>query len=189
LYADRLSVEGLEGDYPDLKRAIIPPDVIADAEALPFASSLDFIIASHILEHLHFPLAALRGWYECLVPGGILLLRVPDKRFTLDAPRQRTTLDHLIREHSDPKTHDLRSHYADWVEHIYKTPRSQSNFESSVDDLMGRKFSIHCHVWTQDDVRAILDYTIDNWNLSWRRILSWNAHFYRKEVVVMLRKN
>jgi SAM-dependent methyltransferase len=55
----------------------VAPDVIADAESLPLRE-LDFIIASHVLEHLPSPLRALRSWYGALRSCGFLLLKVPD---------------------------------------------------------------------------------------------------------------
>ena len=188
-YTDRISGEGLEDQYSDLDTPLVHPDVIADAEFLPFKSSLNFIIASHVLEHLKLPLVALRAWYDSLAPGGVLLLRVPDKRFTFDTSRQRTSLSHLIREQVSQETYDLRSHYADWVEHIEKTPPAQSNFETSIQELMARQFSIHFHVWTDRDVREILDYTICEWKLAWRPLLIWDAHYYRKEVVAVMKKD
>jgi SAM-dependent methyltransferase len=39
----------------------------------------DFIFASHVLEHLHDPLAALRDWLTLLKPGGHLIVLVPDE--------------------------------------------------------------------------------------------------------------
>src|ERR1700736_3136134 len=49
-YLDRLSVEELTKQY-ELDCGIVTPDLIADAEQLPVASgSLNFLIASHVLE-------------------------------------------------------------------------------------------------------------------------------------------
>jgi len=157
----------------------------------PFLSTGPWTLSlrANVLEHLHFPLAALRVWCNALMPGGILLLRVPDKRFTFDAPRQRTSLDHLVLEEAAPEAYDPGSHYADWVEHIHKTSPAQSNFERKVKELLDRKFSIHFHVWTDVDVREILNYTINEWKLPWRPVFSLHAHFYRKEAVVVLQKD
>ena len=63
-YLDRLSVENLGKQYPEWNGGIVTPDIIGDAEHLPIASgSINFLIASHVLEHLRFPLLALRSWY------------------------------------------------------------------------------------------------------------------------------
>ena len=188
-YLDRLSQTGLLKDYSELDVKIIAPDIVADAADLPFASGgLDFIIASHVLEHLPLPLASLRKWHETLAPGGMLLLRVPDKRFTFDAPRARTSLEHLIQEMEQPGHYDVWSHYADWVEHIYHAKPSQPHFESSTRNLIESQFSIHYHVWTDEDIHEMIDFTISRWHLSWSPIIFWGAHFYRKEVIALLKK-
>ena len=80
-YLDRLSGAGLDRHYPELRGRILQPDLLGDAIELPVApASLDFLIASHVLEHMPFPLKALRPWYDALAPGGVLLLKIPDKR-------------------------------------------------------------------------------------------------------------
>jgi SAM-dependent methyltransferase len=85
-YVDRLPDKDLRQHYAEVSTPVVNPDIVADAMQLPFAPrSLDFVIASHVLEHLPFPLAALRHWYDVLRPRGILLLKVPDKRYTFDA--------------------------------------------------------------------------------------------------------
>ena len=92
-YVDRISDADLQQHYAEVTQPIVPPDVVADATRLPFLpASLDFVIASHVLEHLPFPLAALRHWYDVLRPGGVLLLKIPDKRYTFDVKRERTTV-------------------------------------------------------------------------------------------------
>jgi predicted SAM-dependent methyltransferase len=188
-YADRLSAGALAEHYPELKGRILPSDLVADAAQLPVASaSLDFLIASHLLEHLPFPLAALRAWHDTLRPGGVLLLKIPDKRYTFDAPRERTSLAHLLQEYEHPERFEARAHYADWVEHVGGRSRESPEFEREVGDLMRRDYSIHFHVWTDADVREIVDFTRTAWKLDWNPVLFWPAHFYRKETTVLLRR-
>lgn len=181
-YLDRLDAAGLREHYPELHGRILAPDVLGEAAELPVAPrSLDFVIASHVLEHLPYPLKALRCWYDALAPGGVLLLKVPDKRYTFDSKRRRTPLDHLLNE-----TSDHRPHYADWVENVgNQSPRSP-DFHQAVDDLMRRNYSIHFHVWVDDDIREIVDFTRREWRLDWEPLLFWNAHAWRKETTVLL---
>ena len=188
-YADRLSEAALLAHYPELKGRILPADLVADAAQLPVApASLDFLIASHLLEHLPFPLAALRAWYDALAPGGVLLLKIPDKRYTFDKPRHRTPLAHLLEEYEHPERFDARHHYEDWVEHVGGRVRGTPAFDHEVQDLIRRDYSIHFHVWTDNDIRDMIDFTRKEWNLSWSPVLFWPAHFYRKETTVVLRR-
>jgi SAM-dependent methyltransferase len=55
----------------------------------------DFVLASHVLEHVANPLGALQEWKRVLTPGGALLVVVPDKRVTFDHKRPFTAFDHL----------------------------------------------------------------------------------------------
>ena len=188
-YLDRLSADELANHYSEHRGNIVRPDIIADAESLPFnPGSLNFIIASHVLEHLQFPLRALKSWYESLSPSGILLLRIPDKRFTFDRNRQRTPLQHLIDEFECPAQFDVRAHYADWVEHVNGRRPCTLDFEKELESLIAMRYSIHYHVWTDGDIEEIIDYTRRSFQLDWARALFWNAHFYRKETVMLLRK-
>jgi SAM-dependent methyltransferase len=188
-YADRLSGDALAKHYPELKGRILPSDLVADAAQLPVApASLDFLIASHLLEHLPFPLAALRAWYEALAPGGILLLKIPDKRYTFDARRERTPLAHLLEEYNDPARFEARAHYADWVEHVGGRSPGSPEIEREVGDLMRRGYSIHFHVWTDEDVREMVEFTRNVWKLEWEPVVFWGARFYRKETTVLLRR-
>ncbi len=60
------------------------------------SESYDFVLSSHVLEHIANPIKALKEWTRVLRPGGILLLVVPHKDGTFDHRRPTTTLTHLI---------------------------------------------------------------------------------------------
>jgi SAM-dependent methyltransferase len=186
-HVDRLSGAALEQHYPELSGHLLQPDVVADAMRLPFApASLDFLIASHVLEHLPFPLAALRHWYDALAPGGALLLKVPDMRYTFDAPRQRTRLARLEEEDRCPEILNVRDHYADWSEKVGGMKPGTPEFENDVENLMRLNYSIHFSVWTDEDLWEMIDFTRQKWGLAWRPAVFWRSRFYRKEVTAML---
>ena len=187
-YIDRRDGNALRREYPELK-SLVDPDVVADAAQLPFASeSLDFVIASHILEHMPFPLAALALWYSALRPGGVLVLKVPDKRYTFDRDRARTTLQHLVDEHLSPARFDKRAHFEDWVQNVGGRERDSPVFELETNHLMETDYSIHYHVWTDEDVREIVRYTRKRMGLKWTDLIFLSARFYRKECVLALRR-
>lgn len=68
----------------------------ATALAAVAPESYDFVLSSHVLEHIANPIKALMEWMRVLRPGGILLLVVPHKDGTFDHRRPTTTLTHLI---------------------------------------------------------------------------------------------
>jgi ubiquinone/menaquinone biosynthesis C-methylase UbiE len=70
----------------------------------------DFVLASHVLEHLANPLKALTEWKRVLVPGGILILIVPDKRGTFDHRRPYTTFAHIQSDFENGTAEDDSTH-------------------------------------------------------------------------------
>lgn len=188
-YVDRLPDEDLRHHYAEVSTPVVNPDVVADAMQLPFAPrSLDFVIASHVLEHLPFPLAALRHWYDVLRPRGVLLLKIPDKRYSFDAERARTTLQHLIAEDEDGSGFDKGAHFADWVENVVGCRRGTPEFDQQLAQLLQSDYSVHYHVWVDEDIREIVEYTRNVIRLNWRPVVFWKAHVYRKECVLMLER-
>lgn len=152
-YVDHLTEADLRAHYPELAGLpLTPVSVIGSAEDLSaFAdSSLDFVIANHLLEHLEYPLRGLLEFQRVLKPGGLLYLALPDKRVTFDRDRELTTTDHLMGEHlrSDAEK-NRRDHYLDWSVNVdEKEPGAEA--EAHADDLMRRAYSIHFHVWRPD---------------------------------------
>jgi predicted SAM-dependent methyltransferase len=184
---DRADVDDLKRQYANVREKIFLPDLIGDATEFPIApGKLDFIIASHVLEHLPFPLAALRSWYDALAPGGRLLLKVPDKRYTFDRHRMRTPLAHLVSEYGHPELTDWSAHYVDWVENVDRRQPSAQEVIEGAEALKTGKFNIHFHVWTGDDVSDIVEFTREEWGLDWRPRIFWKGRKYRKEVTVLL---
>src|SRR5579872_5073485 len=55
----------------------------------------DFVLASHVLEHIANPLRALKEFERVLKPGGVMLILVPDKRNTFDHRRPFTPFEHI----------------------------------------------------------------------------------------------
>ena len=187
LYMDRADIEGLRRQYADVQEQIFLPELIGDATDLPIASStMDFLIASHVLEHLPFPLAAIRAWYEALAPAGKLLIKVPDKRYTFDCHRQRTPLAHLKAEYDHPELTDWRAHYTDWVENVDRRKPNEQEVADGAEGLRAGTFNIHFHVWTDDDVMEKVEFTRQEWDLDWRPRVFWKGRSYRKEVTVLL---
>ncbi|MGE5648160.1 MAG: methyltransferase domain-containing protein [Acidobacteriota bacterium] len=187
-HVDRCDCGTLRRQYPEVSNVVLP-DVLADAASLPFAeASLDFVIASHVLEHLPFPLAALADWYAALRPGGVLLLKIPDKRYTFDARRRRTSLHHLVTEHLDPDSFDPRAHFEDWVQYVGNREPGSEALRVETDDLMDQNYSIHYHVWTDEDIQELVHYTQSDMSMKWTELLFLRAHFYRKECAVALRR-
>lgn len=102
------------------------PDIAADARALPFGeSSLDGILASHVLEHLSGVDGAvmLAECLRVLKPEATLTVRVPDMRAVYTCyvqgfqPPKDNGLLRVTNEMGEPVGYDLRDLY--WVNHLF----------------------------------------------------------------------
>src|ERR1700692_473036 len=99
-YVDRWQPEENLALFTNLEAgATFPkPDIVANLD-VDLLSGLaderqDFVIASHLLEHLANPLAQLEEIHRVLKPGGVVLVLLPDRRHTFDRKRSATPLAH-----------------------------------------------------------------------------------------------
>jgi SAM-dependent methyltransferase len=80
---------------------VLPVDVIATGKALPFPDkSYDFVLASHVIEHIYDPIGAIEEWVR--VARRYVYLVVPHKERTCDRPRPVTPVDELLQRHRTP---------------------------------------------------------------------------------------
>lgn len=110
LYADHLPTDALRRQYdghptlgPVGTDGIVPVDVVLGegglAEALGPRGPVDYIVASHVVEHVPNAIGWLREAGDALREGGVFCLIVPDKRFTFDHFRRPTTAGALVAAH------------------------------------------------------------------------------------------
>ncbi len=100
----------------------LPIDAHASADRLPLRTGcLDFLLNSHVIEHLPDTIRTLGEWDRVLKRGGIAFFIVPHQERTFDRDRARTDLRHHLADYalgitvqSDPMA--PTSHY-----HVWKT--------------------------------------------------------------------
>lgn len=162
-YVDRMTVEQLREQYPELSRYdLVEVDVIDDGEVLRSVSdaSVDFVIANHMMEHCQDPIGSLENHLRVLKPGGILYLSVPDKRFTFDRDRSVTPLEHMARDYEDGPAWSKDSHFEEWARVMEKMP--EESVVTRAKELATTDFSIHFHVWTQTEFLRLLLFCQDD---------------------------
>ena len=161
-YVDRMTVEELRVHYPELAELPLTwVDVVDDGERLERFDdeSIDFLVANHFLEHCQDPIGTIETHLRKLRPGGILFYAVPDKRYTFDFRRPRTTLAHVIVDHENGPAGSRRDHYLEWSRMVYEpgtSPPSDEVAVSEADRLEREGYSIHFHVWTEVDLLELL---------------------------------
>jgi predicted SAM-dependent methyltransferase len=158
-YVDRQPYDGLVAAYGSLypDTAIMAPDVIDDGERLTTFedASVDFIVANHMLEHTEDPVGTLAAHLRVVRPGGILFYALPDARQTpFDRDRQRTSVEHVLRDHREGPASSRREHYREWVRLAERF--SEEDIEARVDQLEAEQANIHFHVWELRTFAALL---------------------------------
>ncbi|MCT6879775.1 MAG: methyltransferase domain-containing protein [Commensalibacter sp.] len=102
LYADHLSIEGLKKQFAwdtTIKpEDLAPVSVIWQEKPLKdcVSGQFDYVIASHVGEHVPNLIGWINEIQEILKPNGELRLALPDGRFSFDAKRQLTRLSDLL---------------------------------------------------------------------------------------------
>lgn len=171
-YVDRWKPDENRELFPELDGdAGFPmPDIVADLNVDRLSmlddESQDFVIASHVLEHLADPIGHLSEIHRVLRPGGTAIVLLPDRRLTFDRFREPTSLDHLIAEHAaDTRSIDDA--------HLEEFLRGSGDWDDSWDDEARaaqfdrhRQRSIHVHCWTQEEFLPVLVYAVTQLGLS-----------------------
>ncbi len=110
-YIDRCTGEERFREFPHLTEGtnFVKVDIIDDAETLESieSNSQDFVITSHVIDHLNDPVNALYTWDRVLKLNGIIYLTIPDMRYTFDKDQKETTYEDLFTEsyYDNPETH------------------------------------------------------------------------------------
>ncbi|WP_256749446.1 class I SAM-dependent methyltransferase [Mesorhizobium sp. Mes31] len=107
-HADRASLAQHYANDPNVDVSLIPEiDIVTGgkliSEFLP-KESIDYIVASHVMEHV----PDLLGWLEAnlhvLKPGGRIAVAFPDKRYCFDLKRKSSMISDLVASYLEKRT-------------------------------------------------------------------------------------
>jgi len=157
-YVDRMSLEDLRRHYPELaSRRLAAVDIIDDGEQLTSVAdaSQDFVIANHFFEHCQDPVQTVTNLLRVLRAGGVLFFAIPDKRYTFDAERPVTPFEHIVRDHEQGPAWSKEQHFREWVQYVDKIT-DPAAADERYRALVAQDYSIHFHVWTQDELLELM---------------------------------
>ena len=119
------------------------------------SNSLDFVMSSHVLEHLPNPGVAIQEWIRAVKPGGTVFFIVPDMRFTFDKDRSLTDIDILLEKH---KSRTQKVPYDTYEEFsiltngkVGKTKREIT--KESIQRMYDEQANIHVHTFTEESIK------------------------------------
>jgi predicted SAM-dependent methyltransferase len=100
LYADHAPTEELRANLPPRvdPASLVEVDIVTRGGPLAAVapSRADYIVASHVAEHVPDLLGWLNDLHDVLQPGGTLGLAIPDRRFTFDIFRNESTVAEAV---------------------------------------------------------------------------------------------
>jgi SAM-dependent methyltransferase len=183
-YVDRYPTDRLRAEYPEIAGDLVEVSIIDDGASLSTieASSVDFVIANNLLEHIEDPMAAIVRWHDCLRPRGVLLMVVPNRRNSVDHLRENTPVRHF----DEPAAQSRRLHYLDWVHHVEGLNGAAA--EQRATQLDDNNYSIHFHVWDELALSEFLNATVRDRGLQFSMPLLGTQHADSETVVVLQRR-
>jgi SAM-dependent methyltransferase len=178
-YVDRWEPSENSSLFPELGESpgFPKPDIVSNLDVDRLSGladeSQDFVIASHVIEHLANPLAMLVDIHRVLRTGGLLVLLVPDRHRTFDQNRHPTPLVHLVDEYERDVREVDDAHITEYLIANRKPGHDVGDQSPMVDDLTAeniaihRRRSVHAHVWDVDEFKQVLDFVSDELQLQW----------------------
>ena len=177
-FVDRWRPDESVARFPELTAPTFPePGIIAnfDTDRLkPLAdTSQDFVICSHVLEHLAEPIGFVAEVYRVLRPGGVALIMLPDRRRTFDRSREPTTLKHLVGEYRAGVTEVDDAHLCDFLvnsalgqgEDVPDIPQDEEERRTFFE--WHRERSVHVHCWTDEEFLPVVLFGIRRLGQRW----------------------
>lgn len=146
------------------------------AELIGERACFDWIIASHVIEHIPDPIGFFQQCELLLKPGGRLSLIVPDKRYCFDYFNPLTSVGDWIDAHAERRTHpspgQVFTHFANscrkggavaWgagagggFELIHTFEQARVNFEQVMSGAAPDYIDVHCWRFTPASFSSML---------------------------------
>jgi predicted SAM-dependent methyltransferase len=173
-FVDKWPKADLMKKYPELKgSSFVDVDIIDDAVKLSTiaTASQNYVIASHLLEHVEDVIGTIKSWLRVLKPYGSLILIVPNKCMSFDRQRVVTSIGHMVSEYRHPnllkKNHD--DHTREWV--VSHMSRETFTLNPSIEEL--KKFDYYHQLMTKGKTFEAGGWHVHTWTVrSWLSFVS-----------------
>jgi SAM-dependent methyltransferase len=160
-YVDAISRDEAATLFPEIEASeLVDPDHIRDLDQEGLSGladeGYDFVILSHVIEHVADPLAVLAELFRVVRPNGLVVIAAPDKRFTFDRNRTISDYAQLLEAHRSGIRRVDDDRYLDFLNALY--PAIVKEGGVALDEAMTsvRKRREHAHVWDSASFTAFL---------------------------------
>lgn len=193
---ERYSLRDLKINFADLPveelAKLQEPDFVCDFDKNFLAKfdneSYDFIVASHLLEHVAQPFLLISDIHRVLKRGGLLLIALPDLRNTFDNKRTPMDFEHFKKDIKFQIKIDHLSHVIDYVSNVLNISPDKM---SSQDTQKVISESYHVHAFTDCQFVLLLDQMQEFLDFHFELIFasqSIETHARYEEFILVLRK-
>jgi predicted SAM-dependent methyltransferase len=79
-------------------------------------NSYDFLLSSHVIEHLANPLKAVNEWKRIIKTGGYMVIIAPDRQRTYDHKRPLTSFEHIMEDYLNETDESDVTHLREIIE-------------------------------------------------------------------------
>lgn len=124
--------------------------------------SFDFVISAHVIEHLRDPVGSIVEAVRVLRPGGVLVLVVPDLRYSFDCNRPETTVEHALQDYQDGGVSTTRDGYEEHLRYVHPHLTGETYPEAEIQKQASecverwRELDVHFHAWTRNGFETLL---------------------------------
>lgn len=140
------------------------------------AAHFDYVVSSHVLEHIPDFVGFFKSAETVLKPGGDLVMIVPDKRYTFDILREPSSIEQIERAHELQLVHPSRDMIRDFFTlidhaataevlwagvHRPKPTFSREQVEERLSQTNPETIDLHCWVFTPATIWTLLDYVCE----------------------------
>ena len=190
LYTDYIGTEEIRAkaaDNPDLRNRNVPAvDFIWTpgaplAQCAPDGMLFDYVVASHVMEHVPNPIGWLNEILSVVKIGGRVALFLPDRRANADYLRQETQFHHLAQWWMEQPSTPTPGQVLDFMVHSFALrhgmvvdwdarggpvglERAYSDAEALSTSTFvhneGAYIDVHCTVWNAETFKAIFQQVV-----------------------------
>lgn len=152
--------EGNNYNFFDSKKGYQYICEASDLNRIP-SEKYDFIVSSHCLEHCANTLKTVNEWLRVIKKGGVILLVLPDKRYTFDRNRPVTKFIHLLDDYTNEVNENDLTHLPEILEShdlsLDEAAGSINQFKKrSLDNCNNR--CLHHHVFDFELLKQLFEY-------------------------------
>jgi SAM-dependent methyltransferase len=161
-YVDAITRAEAAALFPEVDAALmVEPHHIRDIDREGLTGlgddHYDFVVLSHVIEHLADPIGALKEVFRLLRPGGHAVIAAPDRHYTFDRQRGNSPFGLLLSLHLREVKKVSDEQYIDFLGGVY--PKLLREGGAALDTALAsvRARREHAHVWDSTAFREFLD--------------------------------